>query len=231
MSSYSLIASEYYDVDHHPTCANFDQLSRRFLEPRVEDFLFTGSRNLEVGTGRSAMAPVAFRTFGDTRSCVLLDASRCMLGHSADWQKSGAHLIVGDAGSLPFSPNTFDLLTSSLGDPYNHPGFWSEAHRVLKKGAMCLFTTPSADWASRFRTSKGRGEAEFVLSDGTSICVPSFVPTLAQQIKMIEMAGFSLTEVKAFYVSDILGRVSSKLLFPVEDDRETSVVTGFAARK
>lgn len=62
----------------------------------------------------------------------------------ADKKKSNIKNVffkVGDAGTLPFKKNTFDLIYSSRGPLSAEPSFIKESRRVLKKGGILIEET------------------------------------------------------------------------------------------
>jgi SAM-dependent methyltransferase len=228
-STYDDIAAEYYDAARHPTCANFLELSAAFLTPRIQKFASVAAAFLEVGAGRSLVAPILARSRPHSR-VVLLDQSPRMLEHSRQWGPDGARLLVGDARNTGLPAASFQLIVSSLGDPYNDSSFWVEMDRLLVPRGVCLFTAPAREWAERFRTESGRGVAEFVLSNGAEVSVRSNIPSMSSQAQMIEEAGLYLQEMQALDATQLLGARSSKLLV----DAQTSslpVVRGFVIRK
>jgi SAM-dependent methyltransferase len=230
MSSYNLIASEYYDPALHPTCANFDGLSRKFLLPRIRALPDYAVPIIDVGCGRSLVAEAIHSMRRNLQSVTLLDSSADMLNHSRRWETEGARLIVADATKTELANCSFAVLVASLGDPYNTPAFWQEAYRLLKPNGICLFTTPSPEWAHEFRKSTQRDNAEFVLSDGSVMLVPSYIPCTNDQTAMIEAAGFSLSERFVLHLSDISGPVSSKLLSK-QPGRDRPILRGFSMQR
>jgi ubiquinone/menaquinone biosynthesis C-methylase UbiE len=225
---YSVIANEYYDALLHPTCANFDELSRRYLECRIAEQLFEDRAILEVGAGKSVVADVVRRSRSSVK-LTLLDSSKEMLALS---RKSAgfAEFIVADAKSTGLPEASFDLIVSSLGDPYNTNEFWHEISRLLRPQGVCLFTTPAPEWALAFRDESHLREAEFVLSDGRIIFVPSFVVTYNEQIALIERARLNIESTEEFCVSDLTGFISPKLKANMRKDNPV-VLRGFQVRK
>ncbi len=55
---YDALASEYYDAQLHPTCANCGELSSRFLSTHFGKHAISTRSALEVGTGKSILAEV-----------------------------------------------------------------------------------------------------------------------------------------------------------------------------
>jgi SAM-dependent methyltransferase len=230
LSTYDDIAAEYYDAVRHPTCANFFELSAAFLVPRIQKYAPAAKSILEVGTGRSIVAPAMAAKELPVSHVTLLDRSPRMLEHSRDWERRGARLVVADAASTGLPPTSFQLIVSSLGDPYNDTNFWQEMSRLLDSRGVCLFTTPAPEWSERFRAGSNRRAAEFVLANGAKALVRSDIPSVASQSEMIGSAGLYLDEMQALDAAQLSGPLSPKLLA----DGQTSslpVVRGFAIKK
>jgi SAM-dependent methyltransferase len=228
MAPYTPIADEYYDAARHPTCANFAQLSRSFLMPRLQRLFQTTRSVVEVGVGRSVIAPFMVRCRMKPALWALLDVSPAMLSHSRQWSDRGANLVVADARRTGLAPESCDLLVASLGDPYNTPDFWREVARVLKHGGRCLFTAPAAEWSKRFRSEGRSQEAEFVLRSGATVSVPSFVQELPDQVRLIEGSGLAVEEFSDYSSGEIEPPISQKLLV---GGNRLVVLRGFAVRK
>jgi SAM-dependent methyltransferase len=209
--SYDSVADEYYDPERHPTCFNFGELSGRFILPRLAHNLAARKAVLEVGAGRSIIAPVMARAGALLNQLVLLDSSKAMLSYSQEWEHQGAKLLITDARLTRLLGGSFDIIVSSLGDPYNCPRFWLEVERLLRPSGICLFTSPAFEWACRFRRRDSLEHAEFLVSGGKIVNVPSHVPPLDEQLKMISEARLSIREIVAFYRTDLHSRPSPKL--------------------
>jgi SAM-dependent methyltransferase len=230
LCTYDDIAAEYYDPIRHPTCANFFELSAAFLVPRIQKYAPAARAILEVGTGRSIVAPTMAAKELPLSHVTLLDQSPRMLEYSRDWERRGARFLVADAASTGLPPASFQLIVSSLGDPYNDATFWQEMSRLLDLRGVCLFTTPAPEWSERFRAGSNRRAAEFVLANGTKALVRSDIPSVASQSQIIGGAGLYVDEMEAFDAAQLSGPVSSKLLV----DGQTSplpVVRGFTVKK
>ncbi len=168
LATYDDVADEYYDKSLHPTCANFAELSERFFRRRLQPDSYKDKNVLEVGCGRSIVAEILVNNEISLNGLTLLDSSPRMLSYSEQWQQRGASLVVADAQDTRLLSHSFHLIISSLGDPYNGAPFWSEIERLLMVGGACLFTTPSYEWAQRFRRGTDFHSAEFLRSDGIS---------------------------------------------------------------
>ena len=227
---YDDIADEYYDPQLHPTCANFGELSERLIKNVLSAFDLTSQRILEVGCGRSIVGPVLKERSLDHQRLTLLDLSPKMLSFSEEWKRNGASLVVDNAVESGLSPSDYNLIIASLGDPYNSSKFWIEVYRLLAPGGTCIFTTPSREWAERFRVSGDLLEAEFLRADGSFIKVPSRIPAISEQFQWIEEAGLRIGPVDDLPARAISGRLSPKLLVD-NSSLDSPVVTSFVALK
>jgi len=208
---YQVIADEYYDKDRHQTCANFGELSCLFLYERLRKLAITAKNALEVGAGRSILAQVLEDTHLPLSRVTILDQSSGMLKHSKRWIEAGAVPIIADARHTGLRDSTFDLIVSSLGDPYDSPNFWLEMRRIIDDNGVFLFTTPSFEWSSRFRAASERDKAEFSLRGGRSILAPSFTRPIAEELTLIIASGFEIVEEFMPTKDAIIGPHSSKL--------------------
>lgn len=214
-ASYSDIASEYYDEALHPTCANFRQLSLRFLNRLLKrDELLSASSSqsiLETGAGLSVFAGSTLSEIVLENKLVLQDRSSEMLAHSQSANVEPADYLVCDARQIPAQENEFDLIVSSLADPYNDSQLWDEISRVIKPGGSWVLTTPSIDWAGQFREKEELKFAEFLRADGQLFSVPSFTYPVDQMIKFVEAHGARIQEYCGMRTSSVAGNVSEKL--------------------
>ncbi|MDX6576322.1 MAG: hypothetical protein QOE96_2275 [Blastocatellia bacterium] len=231
--TYEDVASEYYDSVRHPTCANFRAGSDLLLDQWLAKHPHRGSWICEVGPGRSAVAEQLLRRGEPLDRLTLVDSSCIMLSYSMKWATHGASLVVGDATALPLGSDTFDLIVSSLGDPYNTPGFWREIQRVLRPGGQSFFTTPAYDWAVAFRSGAEDPEitsAAFDISNGQHIAVPSWIYQPNQQQNLIEAEGLRLDRVDQVPMRALSSqRLSSKLV--LDRGMDAAIVTGYSVTK
>jgi SAM-dependent methyltransferase len=133
---------------------------------------------------------------------------------------------------MPLQDNSVAILVASLGDPYNEPAFWREAHRVLKPGGVVLFTTPAYEWAEKFRRASNSAPdlAEFKLANGRLVGVRSLVQSEDDQLDMIKDSGLEVVKVAHATVRDLAGvRLSSKLVIDGHGDH-LRIVTGYLAK-
>lgn len=232
LASYEDVAPEYYDPKRHPTCANFREASALLIGRWLREFAPRAGVFCEVGAGRSLLAELtADLSLGEAR-LVLTDSSPSMLSYSRRWAGPNASLVVADSARLPFAAGSFDLLVSSLGDPYNDLSFWREARRTLRPGGAVFFTTPSHDWATAFRGRDRDGSAEFELSNGESVYVPSKIYPRSAQIELIESAG--LLARAGRHAEVLLSDIKSSALSPkllADRGADASIVEGYLAIK
>ena len=227
--AYEHIADEYYDPLLHPTCLNFRNASVKAIgklklpsrEPKMV---------VDLGAGKSILPEL---TIG-YKKAILVDSSINMIKHSSflcTEQSQLIHMIVADAWQLPFDNGTFDLIIISLGDPFNLPPLWEEVSRIMKASGVCMFTTPSYDWATRFRwreRDEVMDRALFLKRSAEKRFVPSFIWNKATQDVMFKEADLVVREITSVTVSEIIKPISWKLLI---DGGELSVVTGYIVEK
>jgi hypothetical protein len=227
-STYDLLADEYYDAVAHPTCYNLNRLSRLFIERHLPE-PWNGRETLEVGAGDSCVASILHARGYSLRGLRITDASEGMLRHSWRWKELGATLMACDAYALSHSAHSISLLVASLGDPYNTPGFWAEAHRGLRPEGELIFTIPSFAWSSRFRgmDSATANLAEFVLRDGRRVVVPSCLMSLPEQVRMIEDAGFMVAAFESLGADSLRPDEPRSPKIDVFGDQVSSLVWGF----
>jgi SAM-dependent methyltransferase len=216
--TYDALAAEYYDVERHPTCANFRWGSERLLErvvPGPPDGLIC-----EVGAGDSVLAALLARKGHSLAGLLLTDASLAMLMYSKRWADQGARLEVAAASALPVRDGSVDLLVASLGDPFDCQSWWAEAARVLAPRGQVVLTTPAAGWATGFRgaVDEPSASARFVLADGAVVDVPSYVREPDQERMLIAGAGLRVTAEDAVLRSDLPTPVSAKLDWLAPED-------------
>jgi hypothetical protein len=227
--SYEHVAREYYDVRAHPTSHNLNRLSRLFIERRFPE-PWDGRRTLEVGAGASSVAALLHARGYGLEGLRITDSSPAMLRHSARWRADGATLDVCDASATGAADGAYDILVAGLADPFNTPAFWAEAGRVLAVGGRALFTTPSFEWSTRYRDAAGdeAQTAEFVLTDGHRIGLPSLVTPFEAQMAMCEAAGFAVVAFESLGAHDLHPAEALSPKVEVFDDGTSSLVWGFA---
>lgn len=228
LASYAEIADEYYDIRLHPTCASLRALSTAYLSSHLTKLTGTENVLLEVGAGKSLLAPAWQAAGNDLHRLILLDASAEMLAHSSCWEAAGARLITGSANATGLPSDSVDVLVSSLGDPYNETGFWREVRRILRPGGRAMFTAPAHEWALRFRSTEQRDVAEFARRDGAVLLMPSPVVTESTQVGLFMAAGLELIDATSLALGDLTSTPAPKLTC-MEDDEP--VLRGYVVQR
>lgn len=128
------------------------ELRATFLQSKaVYDFTASrvdGLRVLDCGAGEG-YGPALL---SESAHCVVaLDASTEAVMHASQKYRDSANMlfIAGDAGSLPFSSNSFDAVCcfQVLEHLVDAPAFLFEARRVLRPGGCLILSTPNRLWA------------------------------------------------------------------------------------
>lgn len=226
MSTYKVIAEEYYIPSRHPTCDNFRAASKMIIAAWLNDVPEEASI-CEVGAGKSVVAECLMEIGAPLRHLLITDQSARMLKYSAQFLQFGASLKEADATHLPLAAESMDYLISSLGDPYNLPVFWAEVARVLSSIGKAIFTTPAYSWAKHFRADEQAfKEAEFELIDGSKVHLPSFIYSDCEQRNMIRAAGLNIIEVHHILIRDLEGKSLSPKL-GLDRGQNGEVVSGY----
>lgn len=232
-ASYEELASEYYNPQRHPTCANFREASALLLRGWLRKYGAGDGGRCEVGAGDSLLAELLAEGGWPLEGLIITDSSPTMLGYSRKWADSGARLILAGAESLPVRSASLGLLVSSLGDPYNEPAFWGEAYRVLRPGGLVFFTTPAYEWARAFRRQSRQDEvmsAEFELLGGRVVSVPSWIYPVDEQKRMVEGSGLECREEAQVRRSE-LGPENLSPKLNIGGESDINIVTGYVATK
>jgi hypothetical protein len=196
--SYDDVASEYYDEDLHPTCADFRLASRIYLR-KLFELSHPDGRIADVGCGRSLVAN--FRK----EQLVLIDKSARMLAQNLFALETLETRLI-DVEKESIGASEFDWIFAILGDPYNTPEAWHNLAEGLKVGGQCVFIVPASEWARKFRL-ESVGEkpnlARFLTSKGEIVFLPSLVVEPEIQKNMIANAGLHLVAIERVLVGDL----------------------------
>ena len=224
--SYDDLADEYYDAQRHPTCANFRDgsvsLFESWFSTEVED-----ESQWDIGAGESVLAEVIASRGGVLDRMTALDSSPSMLDYSRRWKAFGVRFAVGNATRIPARMSSASLVAASLGDPFNSEAFWAEAARILRPDGVCIFTTPSYEWAEAFRNGGTTDYAEFELSNGRLVLIPSVIHSTDEQIRRIEQFGLRVDDVAHVTRADLEERRTLSPKLSVLPDDNAAVVRGY----
>ena len=207
--------------------SRFARVSKKFLVPHLRAALPKSGSLVEIGPGTSILAPEAASANALSR-VILIDNSSGMLSYSGRWISCGARSVVAQADATGLPSGTVSLIVSALGDPYNGPEFWSEVARLLNRDGVCLFTTPSFEWSSTFRSDKQNKIAEFLRADGAQLFMPSYVYSEDEQAKIIENAGLLVVDRKGVGTEMLDTKPAPKLLCV---KASTPVVSAYVVRR
>ncbi|CDX25100.1 putative Methyltransferase type 11 [Mesorhizobium plurifarium] len=216
-TSYHQVASEYYDSCKHPTCANFRSASKVALN-RFLEVMHASNIVCEIGAGKSLYAECLPDWAQRKQKLFLNDSVPEMLSYSKRAFDEGAEAVIGDASKIQIATKA-DFVLCSLGDPYNGKKFWENCKNIIEHGGVLLFTTPSFDWATRFRSPDERSltHAEFILSDGATALMPSYILSSEDQIRLICESGLWVKETGQIWLDEIAdSNISKKLSFTSE---------------
>ncbi|MBI2037577.1 MAG: class I SAM-dependent methyltransferase [Candidatus Magasanikbacteria bacterium] len=131
-----------------------------------------------AGTGRLSL-PLANRGAKVTA----LDVSSNMLDLIKK-KNSKIEIIVGDAESLPFEDNTFDIVTAAFLIVHlkNPTRFFDEAYRILKDGGILAVTNINQKDPPQVKTKQG------------NIIIESFYHRPEKIIEILKSLAFSIAE-------------------------------------
>jgi len=212
VGTYRQVADEYYDAKLHPTCASLRELSEQYISEHLQAIETRFGAVLEVGAGRSVVAPLLAAAAVDLSCLTLIDSSVEMLSYSSSWADKGAKLIEASADATGLDGSSVSLIFSSLGDPYNTPAFWGEVARILEPNGVCHFTTPAFEWSTRFRAETDSEFAEFLLSGGSTLLLPSKILSVEDQLQMFAGAGLKVVASGFRTALDLSSIAAPKLL-------------------
>jgi hypothetical protein len=161
---YAIVASEYYDRERHPTCADFRWASDRLLGRLMPES--PAGLLCDVGAGDSALAAWLLRHGTDLAGICLFDTSSEMLAHSARWVARGATADVACAEALPIADGGADLVVASLADPYDTASSHPSSNDSASKLSELRAAVNHAAGDPRFRRS---GRVKLTTALATSV--------------------------------------------------------------
>lgn len=209
-SDYGPVGDEYYDVVKHPTCAAFGSASAQLLAQYMSWPKTTPRLKIcDVGAGRSIVAALLGDQLESVGQLFLVDESPEMLAWSNGLHTKNIIRKIAAASTIDQFGVKFDMIVASLGDPYNTNEFWRSVANALTPRGVCLFTTPSFEWASTFRrveSEEADNLALFELRNGDKHFVPSIILSEENQHKMVRVAGLTVTRSDRLSLEDTLKR-------------------------
>jgi malonyl-CoA O-methyltransferase len=143
-------------------------------------------RALDVGTGTGRNA-AQLRAAG-ARLVVAVDLSPDMLRRCGE----PAGRVCADALALPFSSESFGMVSSSLmcGDVDNLAAWIREASRVLRPGGQLVYSDFHPSWSS------AGWRRTFTAADGRTYELPFFPHTIEQHLDVLDEQGLEVRTVR-----------------------------------
>ena len=94
---------------------------------------------LDAGCGTGAMLGMFKKDFPD-KNYTGIDLSKKMIETAKRKKLDGVHFVAGDCENLPFSENSFDVVTCSMSFHHypNPENFFRSLHRVLRPGGRLI---------------------------------------------------------------------------------------------
>lgn len=185
-SGYTLIADEFTEAKRITT-HNFHDLSQSFFQGFIDEFVDEGSRVLEIGPGQGWL-----RSSCRWKECRYdaLDLTEAMAKYV-----TAEDMIISSISNCPISTDKYDIVVSSLGDPYFYPDALCEICRILKPGGRFAFSIPARQWADNLRSDK-TSKTTFISENGNKAETYSFVYNEQDLIELLPDCGFEVVEMK-----------------------------------
>lgn len=184
---FSRSAELYVNSKRHSKGEDLNKMVEMALPTGIEEVL-----DIATGGGHMANALAPF-----VRKVTAMDLTPEMLSAAEQFIKGNGHsnvvFVEGDAEKLPFSDNTFDVITCRIA-PHHFPNiedFISESYRVLKHGGQFLLDdniAPELDEFDEFYNSveKMRDYSHYRAWKKT------------EWLQMLELNGFEIQELHRF---------------------------------
>lgn len=231
--TYGFLAEEYYDETLHPTCSNLREASKELIREIIRSGGLGQFKNvLEIGAGKSLLIELIEEEGFSFEKILITDSNEAMLQHTKNIIRDiNCEIKVLDAEKTGFVDQSFDLIISSLGDPYNTLKLWFEISRILSKNGLCIFTTPSFDWSQKYRgNSLNHKFAEFLTKDNELVKVPSFIYDYNGQNEILSKAGLEIVKTYDYKLNELQQKIISSKL-KISDNKELTIVTVYLVRK
>ncbi|MDR2145419.1 MAG: methyltransferase domain-containing protein [Tannerella sp.] len=209
---YNKIAPEFTE-EQRITTKNFHTYSRDFLENSITQHIKESDKILEIGPGKDWLQK-NFKL--PTTQYFSIDVSAQMLKEQLEENR-----YVGSVRNMPFPDNSFDVVISSLADPYFYPSAICDIHRVLKPNGKFIFTTPSSVWSNAIRNDN-TNKTTFVLKSGDKSEVFSFTFTMPEIVEILKICNFEIInceEIKA--ISEINEYISPAIISAAEKSNKS----------
>lgn len=163
---YSLIAEEFTE-EKRITTHNFHTLSQQFFISVDNRYVNDETLVLEIGPGQGWLKKSCLN---NTTRYDVLELTEKM----ASYNNSADNVIISSAARTHIDSDKYDVVFSSLGDPYLHIETLCEVYRILSIGGYFAFSIPAKQWAEYLR-GRNKETTTFVSEDGEEATTFSFV--------------------------------------------------------
>ncbi len=175
---YGKVAAEFSE-EKRITTKNFHDLSNTFFQNAIDNYVKNGTKCLEIGPGQGWLKK---NFVWPEISYTAVDISSEMLEYVESDKK-----INSSINALAIADREFDVIFSSLGDPFCFPTALCEIRRVLKEDGVFVFSAPSHSWIESIRQANSKYKTQFVLESSEIAEVYSFtfsIDTLAELFRL-----------------------------------------------
>lgn len=198
--------AKYFTEEKRITTRNFHELSIPFFENIFNNYVNDESHILEVGPGQGWLRATVNT---NCKTYFYADISKEM----SDINSSTTNKIVTSVRCIPYPTETFDIILSSLGDPYFYPEAFCEFFRLLKSDGYLAFSLPAKQWASFLRSDlPSQNKTKFILDTGDVAEVFSFSYSIDEIKGLLKNIGFELIFAESIKAGSLTNEVSPAII-------------------
>ncbi len=201
---YSKVAIEF-DIHNRPTTRDFHILSCEFFNYAINKYIKDGMNCLEIGPGSDWVR----------ESIKLPKINYFSIDISSEMIRLYNHdTIQTSARYMDFPDNTFEIVISSLADPYLYPSAICEIRRVLTHDGIFIFSCPTKSWSQGIRTLGDALITSFSLQNNSKAEVYSFTFNNDELDMLLSFCGLEIIDCKAAYADGItsINNISQSIL-------------------
>lgn len=209
ISTYELIANEYYDT-RHITSRNFDEATLAFCN---NSNIQVPSRGLVLELGCGKGCTKKYCNVASSR-IVQTDISKAML--SITPREDCLLRLRCNALQLPFLHPQFCAVTAFLYDPYNTLELYTQIYNVLLDGGVFIGTLPHFKWGKTLRDLLGHREnkSQFLTKENKIIEFDSFLMDDSDIESALKKSGLTLVQMNDLYLPRRVEKVSEHVSIP-----------------
>ncbi len=191
---YSKVAAEF-DGDNRPTTRDFHVLSKEYFNHAVDKYIKEGMTCLEIGPGSDWLR----------RTITLSEVKYYSIDISVEMIRLyNQDTIQTSARYIDFPDNTFEVVLSSLADPYLYPSAICEIRRVLTQNGVFIFSCPTKSWSQGIRARGSAFITSFSLQNNSKVEVYSFTFNNDELSMLLSLCGLEIIESKSAYADNIM---------------------------